>query len=365
VNYDYFSRWMGFIRQHPDQRTNVVPIMIGYEGAGKSIWHTEVVVKCFGPHGVTLANWTDLLHKFGGDLMEKAIIVAAEEVDFTDKKMVDIYKSMVTGQYCRIERKGQPIYHVRNRLNFILSTNKEKFGNVGTTGARRWFVLYVSDKYANKSPEAIAFFEDFMRLLGENNSFALKVFDFWLREMDLEGFKPSNAPTTEALNNNIQAFLDPIDNWWLDKVRDQQHVDVDPDDLLSPGVFQNVIQEVHPKAARSGKSLFWGWLQWPVSFSRLHKDFKESKHGKHTTITETEFISKLRSVLPIGTVLNPGQKTFHMPPFVECQERAFKLFGIREKLFDPTRPACPRLNPLPDPSKLTQTTLNSYVRSKK
>ena len=93
IHYDYFSRWMGFVRQNPGEKTGVVPIMIGYEGAGKSLWASEVLVKCFGPHGITLANWTDLLHKFGGDLLEKAILVAAEEVDFSDEKMVDLYKA--------------------------------------------------------------------------------------------------------------------------------------------------------------------------------------------------------------------------------------------------------------------------------
>jgi hypothetical protein len=90
-------------------------VQIGYEGAGKSLWASEVLVKCFGPHGITLANWTDLLHKvafkqcntffflfrccllqFGGDLLEKALLVAAEEVDFSDEKMVDLYKASNT-----------------------------------------------------------------------------------------------------------------------------------------------------------------------------------------------------------------------------------------------------------------------------
>lgn len=46
-----------------------------------------------------------------------------------------------------------------------------------------------------------------MRMLVENDSFALRVFDFWLREIDLTGFKPSLAPTTEALNNNIHVQI--------------------------------------------------------------------------------------------------------------------------------------------------------------
>lgn len=164
--------------------------------------------------------------QFGGDLLEKALLVAAEEVDFSDEKMVDLYKSMVTGEFSRVEKKGHPIYQVRNKLNFILSTNKDKvpiqwkvdfiffatfslfwnqFGNVGKKGARRWFVLYVSDKYANKDPSSLAFFVEFLRMLGDNDSFGLRVFDFWLREMDLVGFRPSTVPTTEALDHNIQA----------------------------------------------------------------------------------------------------------------------------------------------------------------
>jgi hypothetical protein len=33
---------------------------------------------------------------------------------------------MVTGEFSRVEKKGHPIYQVRNKLNFILSTNKDK-----------------------------------------------------------------------------------------------------------------------------------------------------------------------------------------------------------------------------------------------
>lgn len=29
IHYDYFSRWMGFIRQNPGEKTGVVPIMVG------------------------------------------------------------------------------------------------------------------------------------------------------------------------------------------------------------------------------------------------------------------------------------------------------------------------------------------------
>lgn len=81
--------------------------------------------------------------------MEKAILVAAEEVDFTDVGMVNAYKSMVTGDFARVEHKGQPIYQTKNYKNFILSTNKDKFGNLGLKGARRWFVLNVSDKVSS------------------------------------------------------------------------------------------------------------------------------------------------------------------------------------------------------------------------
>lgn len=70
-------------------------------------------------------------------------------MDFTDEKMVNLYKSMVTGDFSRVEHKGQPIYQTKNYKNFILSTNKEKFGNLGLKGARRWFVLYVSDKVSS------------------------------------------------------------------------------------------------------------------------------------------------------------------------------------------------------------------------
>lgn len=35
-------------------------------------------------------------------------------------------QSMVTGEFSRVEKKGHPIYQVRNKLNFILSTNKDK-----------------------------------------------------------------------------------------------------------------------------------------------------------------------------------------------------------------------------------------------
>jgi hypothetical protein len=65
--------------------------------------------------------------------------------------------------------------------------------------------LIVLSQYANKDPSSLAFFQHFLQLLTGNDSFGLRVFDFWLREMDLEGFRPQTVPTTEALNQNIQA----------------------------------------------------------------------------------------------------------------------------------------------------------------
>jgi len=180
--------------------------------------------------------------------------------------------------------------------------------------------------------------------------------------MDLNGFNPNEVPTTDGLRLNIQAFLEPIDNWWLDKLREMQHVDVDPEDLLTlKGTGIPVQQETHPLAAQQGKAIRYGWLQYPVRIDKLQRNFLESKHGKHTNFTETEFLQKLRELLPRGTEINLSQKTMHMPSYIECKERAYQLCGIKEgeividsdNIFQSITTTPPTYrNPLPDPSKL-------------
>lgn len=55
--FEYMKRWHAFIRQNPDLKTEVVPVLMGQQGSGKTFWVKHVFVGSFGGHGHMFAKW--------------------------------------------------------------------------------------------------------------------------------------------------------------------------------------------------------------------------------------------------------------------------------------------------------------------
>jgi len=55
--FEYLKRWHAFIRQNPEKKTEVVPVLMGQQGSGKTFWVEMLFVGLFGSHGHMFAKW--------------------------------------------------------------------------------------------------------------------------------------------------------------------------------------------------------------------------------------------------------------------------------------------------------------------
>jgi hypothetical protein len=141
----YLMRRLAWAVQNPDSAPGVVVVLqSSREGAGKSTL-SEVMLRTFGAHGLIVDTSEGLLGKHN-DNLEFACFVAVEEAVFAgDKKTADQLKSRITSNTLTIEPKFKSRRTVPNRLHAMITTNHVWAAPAGD-GARRWFVLSISEE---------------------------------------------------------------------------------------------------------------------------------------------------------------------------------------------------------------------------
>jgi phage/plasmid-associated DNA primase len=141
-------RWMADACQHPDKQAGVAVILQGMtEGTGKTTL-SKVLQIIFGEHGMIVDTTEGLLAKFNAHL-EFCSFAAIEEVSFAgDHRAADQLKSKLTADFHNIEGKFRAVRQVPNRLHAMMTTNHEWAVQAGD-GARRWFIVEVSNEKAN------------------------------------------------------------------------------------------------------------------------------------------------------------------------------------------------------------------------
>jgi Family of unknown function (DUF5906) len=148
--FHYLMRWLAWTVQNPDKPPGVAVVLhSSREGAGKSTL-SEVMLKIFGVHGTIVDTSEGLLGKHN-DNLEYACFVAVEEAVFAgDKRVADQLKSRLTATSTTIEPKFKARRSAPNRLHAMITTNHSWSAPAGD-GARRWFVLSISEEKVGDS----------------------------------------------------------------------------------------------------------------------------------------------------------------------------------------------------------------------
>ena len=131
---DYILKWMANIIKYPWKKTEVLLLLFGVEGCGKSMIIDFFANMVLGSHlsFQTASPGVDVFGKFAVGTHRKLLCFCDEGGDELTKYQ-DMLKNLITSKVIRVEKKGQDIRLEDNYTNVIVASNNA--GNLGFGGS--------------------------------------------------------------------------------------------------------------------------------------------------------------------------------------------------------------------------------------
>jgi hypothetical protein len=281
---DYLIKWMAWVRQNPGEKSEVVPVLIGSQGCGKSM-AIQIFCSLFGNHGKYVSDYKDILRQFNESVMSKKLFLGMDEVKFNDDDTMNALKNLVTGSERRTEQKFQEMKQVRNFLNLMMSTNnKEKLFNFDQGLNRRFLLIEVDSTYQGIS-EYFDTLSD-MFIDGPDAEKNLRYLDHYLSTIDLSEFNVKKAPVTDVLINQIIRSLNKVEKWWFDILDKKQHFapEVNFTRNGNPQLSEQIVDPECPT-----------WLTFPIKLKDLWTKFQADTGNK--SISQVDFTLSMANMV--------------------------------------------------------------------
>jgi hypothetical protein len=212
-NNEYFEwlvGWMAFAVQHPEKPAGTAVVMKGTEGTGKGFFARHFG-KLFGTHYRHVTDTKHLTGSFNAHLRDCVVLFADEAFFGGDRAQDGKLKTLITEPLIQIERKGVDVEQAQNCIHLIMASNDDWVIPAGKT-ARRYFVLETGDAQSNNG----AYFQTIADQL-ESGGYAGLL--RYLLEYDLTGWNQYEVPRTPALIEQQIRSLQPVESWWLDRLK--------------------------------------------------------------------------------------------------------------------------------------------------
>src|SRR6516165_2661509 len=227
--YDYIMSWLAWAVQHPGEQAEVALVFIGERGSGKGTLG-KALSKIFGQHALHLSSPEHLTGRFNAHLRQCTFLFADEAYGPKDKSAESSLQRLISEDTLTIEQKGRDPIEVPNLLHVMMASNNEWVIPAGAH-ERRFMVQRVSEVH-RQDP---AWFAPLYNQMREGRYDAM-LFDLLAR--DLSDWHPRDIIHTEALTEQQEESLSPLDEWWLE--------------LLQTGVLAGA-DENDPRRAISNK----------------------------------------------------------------------------------------------------------------
>ena len=209
--YKYVFGWIAHIVQKPRERLGTAIVLRGKRGTGKSKVG-EVIGSLFSPHYFQVDDARYVTGQFNMHMMHCLLLQADEAVWAGDKAAEGRLKGLITSEKQMIESKGVDPISSRNYLRVIMTSNE---GWVVPAGMdeRRFCVLDVGSLSAQNH-------EFFGEMDNQLNSGGRERLLYDLLKFDLDQVDLRHIPQTHALLEQKIRSLDPIDDFWYNRLWD-------------------------------------------------------------------------------------------------------------------------------------------------
>jgi hypothetical protein len=206
-HYMYLIRWMARAVQRPGEQGHVAVVLRGGRGTGKGTV-AQIFGSLWGRHFLHISSAKHLVGQFNAHLRDCVVLFADEAFYAGDKQHESTLKTLVTEDTLIVEGKGIDAEVAPNYVHLIMASNDEWVVPAGPD-ERRYFILDVGEgKKQDK-----AYFRALHRAMDEGGREALL---HHLMTMDLSDYEVREVPQTDALSDQKEQSLPPLDEWWLD-----------------------------------------------------------------------------------------------------------------------------------------------------
>ncbi len=213
----YLLAWLRQKMCYPLRKTEVMPIFIGEQGSGKTIFADFLCRAMFGFENVVVDVNFNGASRFNSEYSD-ALVVSIEEKTIDDKyNVLSVLKSLATATHVRKEAKGVDAVYQDNHTEFIMTTNEFVPVKFDSQRQRRFMVMETDPEFIR--PKSDSEWSETHKLADEvftkitgvtldglqvgeklyNNAPVMKQFKHeLLYEPQLDGISPKNFKETEA-----------------------------------------------------------------------------------------------------------------------------------------------------------------------
>ncbi|MEI6208497.1 MAG: DUF5906 domain-containing protein [Desulfuromonadales bacterium] len=271
--YTYLIGWMARMIQQPGKQGEVAIVLQGGRGTGKGMFGNDLC-RIMGQHACHVTNGQHVTGNFNAHLEDCILLFADEAFWAGDKQAENVLKGLITEPTIPIERKGVDLKTVQNMLHVLMASNNDWVVPAGMD-ERRYCVLKVSDRFAQNHQ----YFED---LVHEMDNGGLEAMLYDLQHANISTFNVRAVPNTTGLMEQKIQSLDPVMNWWFQKLQDGELIhDHEWGDVPFPSLYDDYIasvQKLGGNVRRANETSFAMLLRktlpkpWPKDSRRVPKD---------------------------------------------------------------------------------------------
>jgi len=211
--FTWMINWFANILREPMNKTLTCPVIVGRQGAGKSLL-LSYFGRLLGPGYMVVTNEEHVYGRFNRHLSTTLLLHSEEALYGGDKKHRGIIKSLITDEFRIFEQKGVDAERVKNFMRLVLTSN-EAHAAPTEIQDRRFTVLDLQDRKI--SPEAA---KEVMLEMRDGGPAAL--FHHLLNGIKYDPILPRTNLKNDALARMKKINFSPVAAWWYDTLNSGQ-----------------------------------------------------------------------------------------------------------------------------------------------
>jgi len=201
IQYEYILNWIAHMFQKPWKRTNSCLVFKSIQGTGKTII-MDILGEMIGKNSYLATNSLDaVLGHFTSSGANKLLVNFNETNWGGDVKMEGKFKSFITDDVYKVEKKGKDPYYIKNLANSIITSNKDWLIAM-TKDDRRFNVMECKNEKLSKE-KALKILETDLQHL----------FNFFYNR-NIEQFDPTIFKRSSFAQEQIEMNYDSVQIFW-------------------------------------------------------------------------------------------------------------------------------------------------------
>lgn len=205
--YSWMLNWFANIIREPKSKPMTAPVLIGRQGAGKSLL-LSYFGKLLGPSYMVVTNEEHIYGRFNKHLATTLLLHSEEALYGGDRKHRGIIKSLITDEYRIFEQKGVDAERIHNYLRLVLTSN-EAHAAPAEVDDRRFTVINLGERKGSA--------DHFRSVVREmNDGGPARLLHYFLHEIDYNPELPRTNVKNDALVQMKFMNMDPAVGWWFD-----------------------------------------------------------------------------------------------------------------------------------------------------